>query len=468
MLRAPRYAEASIVQDSFMSVIAERLAAIVGREHCITDPELLSSYTTDWTGRFGGPALCVVRPASTEQVADVMRACAAAGTPVLVQGGNTGLVGGSVPGPDDPSPPVIVSTTRLDWMEPVDHLSGQVTVGAGVRLAELHRHGVAAGWRYGVDVAARDSATVGGTIATNAGGIHVISQGMTRAQVMGIEAVLPNGSVMTHLAGLPKDNTGFDLAGLLCGSEGTLGIITAARLRLHPPLPASTVAYVGVESLDDAIALVNAHRAGTEQVVAAEVLDATCMDLAVEFTGQSWPLERRYPWLVLLEIADGGDASGLRLDGHDDVAVGVEKTDQVRLWSLRERQSDAFAALGVVQHFDVAIPPRAMSACVAELRQLLAEYPEVRTYGFFGHIGDTNMHLLVHGPDPQGHALDAAVLAVVARHQGSISAEHGIGRAKVAELSLCRSPAEIEAMRAIKRAWDPDGLMNPGVIFPSA
>lgn len=448
-----------------MHVIVDELRSIVGANHCITDPDLMASFTTDWTGRFHGAAMCVVRPAGTDEIAQVVKACMAAGAPIIPQGGNTGLVGGSVPAQDADDPPVIVSLTRLDWMEPVDELAGQVTVGAGARLADVHAHVEGAGWRYGVDLAARDSATIGGTVATNAGGIHVVSRGMTRAQVMGIEAVLPNGEVISHLAGLPKDNTGFDLGGLLCGSEGTLGIITAARLRLFPPLSATTLAYIGVESLTQAISLMNVHRAGSADLVAAEVLDDTCMDLAVTLTGAPWPLGNRHQWVVLLEVADGGDGSGLILDDEADVAIGLDRADQVRMWAYRERQAEAFALLGLIHHFDVSIPHKAMAECVAQIREVLESYPQMQTFGFFGHIADTNLHIQVSGPDPDDHGLDLAVLEVVARFGGSISSEHGVGRVKADALGMCRSAAEIDAMRIIKFAWDPRGLMNPGVIF---
>ena len=447
-----------------MADIVDALRSIVGDEHCITDPDLMASYLTDWSGRFRGSAVCVVRPASTAEVAAVVQACVSFGVPVLPQGGNTGLVGGSVPAASGVAP-VIVSTVRMNAMEPVDVLAGQVTVQAGVRLVDLQRHALAAGWHYGVDLAARDSATVGGTIATNAGGIHVVAYGMTRAQLMGIEAVLPDGSVIAHLGGLPKDNTGFDLAGLLCGSEGTLGIITAARLRLSPPLPATTVALVGVASLDAAIALMNVHRGGRAPMVAAEVLDARCLDVAVSVIGAGSPMAASHPWLVLLEVADGGDGSGLIVEGVDDVVIGLDRVDRERLWAYRERLSEGFATLGLVHRFDVSIPHQAMTTCVDEIRALLAADPRVQTVGIFGHIADTNLHILVVGPDADDVDVDRSVLEVVARHGGSISAEHGIGRAKADALGLCRSPAEIAAMRAIKTAWDPHGLFNPGVLF---
>lgn len=446
-------------------MIVEQLAAIVGLEHCITDPDQVASYTTDWTGRFHGPALCVVRPANTEEVAAVVFACAAAGVPMLPQGGNTGLVGASVPAAGADPAPVIISLLRMNAIEPVDQQAGQVTVGAGARLADVHRHVEAAGWRYGVDLAARDSATIGGMIATNAGGIHVVSRGMTRAQVMGIEAVLPDGTVISHLGGLPKDNTGFDLAGLLCGSEGTLAIITAARLRLYPPLPASTLAYVGVASLDTAIDLMNTHRAGPAHLVAAEVLDEASMQMSMDVLGLPWPLAQRHPWVVLLEVADGGDGSGLLIADDADVAIGLDRSDQARMWSYREGQAEVWATLGLIHHFDISIPHPVMQTCIDEVRVLLAAHAGVQQVGFFGHIADTNMHIEVFGPPADDVAMHHLVLECITSFGGSISAEHGVGRAKADALHLCRTDDEIRAMHALKLAWDPKELMNPGVIF---
>src|SRR5579872_2831962 len=218
-----------------MDTLLAELVAIAGQEHVLTDPDVVAGYTTDWTRRFSGAALAVVRPSGTAEVAAVLRACARHGTPVVPQGGNTGLVGGSVPAPSGGGGAVVLSTRRLRRLDPVDTLSGQVTAGAGVTIAELRAHAARAGLEYGVDLAARDSATVGGTIATNAGGIQTIRYGHTRAQLLGVEAVLADGSVISRLGGIQSDNTGYELAQLLAGSEGTLGIVTAARLRLHRP-----------------------------------------------------------------------------------------------------------------------------------------------------------------------------------------------------------------------------------------
>ena len=442
-----------------------RLAYAVGPSHVVTEPDLMEQYLIDWSRRFAGPALAVVRPGSTAEVAAVMRACADSGVPVIPQGGNTGLVGGSVPGPHPGRLPVIVSTRRLAEIDAVEQLSGQVTAGAGATLGDVRRHAAAAGWSYGVDLAARDTATIGGTVATNAGGIHVIAFGMTRAQVVGVEAVLPDGTVLSHLSGMLKDNTGYDLGALLCGSEGTLAVITAVRLRLHRPVGRTTVALIGCDSYSQAIELMRSALAPGFRLIAAEVIDETGMELAASVAGTPWPLVRRHPVVTLLEVADGGDASGLVGLDDADVAVGLDASEQARLWAFRESQSEAFSSLGVTHKLDVSVPLPSLAACADELRLIVGGYPSVEAFGVFGHLGDGNIHVEIYGPPADDTAIDLAVLECVARFGGSISAEHGVGRAKAGELHLCRSDAEIAAMRAIKAAWDPHGLMNPGVIF---
>ncbi|MEZ5118163.1 MAG: FAD-binding oxidoreductase [Candidatus Nanopelagicales bacterium] len=443
------------------------LRDVVGAEHVLTDPELVAPYTVDWSRRFAGPARAVVRPADTEQVAAVVRACVAAGAPVLPQGGNTGLVGGGVPAsaPGPAGPPVVLSTRRLTRLDPVDDLSGQVTAGAGVTLGDLRRHVAAAGWEYGVDFAARDSATVGGTVATNAGGIRVVAFGMTRAQVAGVEAVLPDGTVVSHLGGLLKDNTGYDLGALLTGSEGTLGVITAVRLRLHRPVGATTVVLVGVDSYDEAMAAVRTYVAPGTRLLAAELVDDVGMDLVMAVAGLPWPLERPHPLVLLLEVEDGGTGDGLVVPDDADVAAALDAGDQERLWQYRERQSEAFSSLGVIHKLDVSVPLPALARCAAELKQAVAALDSVDRVGVFGHLADGNIHVEISGPDADDLEADALVVETIARHGGSVSAEHGIGRAKAHWLPLSRSAAEIATMRRLKRALDPDGLLNPGVLL---
>jgi FAD/FMN-containing dehydrogenase len=323
----------------------------------------------------------------------------------------------------------------------------------------------AAGWAYGVDLAARDSATIGGTVATNAGGIHVIAYGMTRAQVVGVEAVLPDGSVVSHLAGLLKDNTGYDLGALLCGSEGTLAVITAVRLRLHRPAGRTSVALVGCASYADALALMSTAVAPGGRLLAAEVIDETGMELAARLRGLPWPLQERHPVALLLEVVDGGDASGLVGLDDRDVAVGLDPSEQSRLWDYREAQGEAFSTLGLTHKLDVSVPLPSLAQACEELAALMRAYPTVETFGVFGHLADGNIHVEIYGPPADDVAVDHVVLDCVARYRGSISAEHGVGRAKAADLALCRSAAEIAAMRALKSAWDPAGIMNPGVLL---
>ena len=442
------------------------LREIVGPGHVLTATELVAPYATDWTRRFSGPCLAVVRPGSTAEVARVVAACAEANIAILPQGGNTGLVGGGVPA-THPGPmglPVIVSLRRLSHIGEVDQLSGQLTAGAGALLGDVQRHAAAAGWMYGVDLAARDSASIGGTVSTNAGGIHVIAHGMTRAQLTGIEAVLPDGSVVSHLEGLLKDNTGYDLAALLCGSEGTLGIITAVRLRLHRPPGRTSVALIGSPSYASALELMSS---ATSPVLAAEVIDDTGMDLAGRVTGLAWPLAQRWPLVVLLELIDGGDGSGFEslLDDDADAVVALDAAERARLWEYRERQSEAFSSLGVVHKLDVSVPLVSLAQCADELRSIVDAFSDVTVFGVFGHLADGNIHVEIAGPNADDTRVDHAILECVARYGGSISAEHGVGRAKAGELHLCRSAPEIAAMRAIKRALDPAGLMNPGVLL---
>ena len=448
------------------SGLVAALRSVVGAAHVLTDADVVASYALDWSRRFGGPAVAVVRPGDVDEVAAVVRACIGARVPVLPQGGNTGLVGGSVPGPHGPAP-VILSTRRLTRLDAVDDLAGQVTVGAGVVLADLHRHVRSAGWDYGVDLAARESATVGGTVGTNAGGIRVCCHGMTRAQVVGIEAVLPDGSVVRHLGGLPKDNTGYDLPGLLVGSEGTLGVVTAARLRLVRPPTASTVALVGVRDASDALDLVRSAVPRGVRLLAAEILDAAMLRHVCDLAGLPWPLAGPSEHVLLLET-ESPVVGGIALDLPDDrdVVVALDAADKARFWSYRERAAEATAALGVPHRFDVSVPLGGWDAFVAAMTARLRDLDDVEEVLVFGHLADGNLHVEVLGPEPGDERADVVVLTTVADHHGSISAEHGVGRAKAAYLHLTRSPAEIAVMRSVKAALDPHGLFNPGALLP--
>lgn len=450
-----------------MRSLEPELADAVGAEHVLTEPAQRAAYETDWTRRWTGTARAVVRPVDTAQVAAVVRICAGHRVPIVVQGGNTGLVGGGVPRGGSPGglrgesagDQVLLSTTRLTRLDPVDAEAGQVTAGAGVAVAALQRHARAAGLRYGVDLAARDSATVGGTVATNAGGLHVVAYGDTRRQVTGIEAVLADGSVVSRLAGPVKDSAGYDLAGLLTGSEGTLAVVTAARLRLVPPPDRlSTVALVGVNSVTDAQRLLARQRAAGG-LLAAELMLRPGVDLVCRVSGLPEPLPRAFRAYLLLETT-----ADLDLPSTAEAAVDP------RLWAYRERHTDAVATLGLVHKMDVAVPPEALAGFLAELPKTIeyagsAAAAPPRAVHVWGHLAEGNLHVNVVGPPGEDARVDEAVFRLVAAHGGSISAEHGVGVAKARWLHLSRTAAELAAMRRIKAALDPAGLFNPGVLF---
>lgn len=468
------------------SALVDELRSIVGEAHVLVDPAVIEGFTRDWTGRYGGPALAVVRPGTPDETAAALSACVRAGRAVIPQGGNTGLVAGAVPweatgatsahAGQPPHLPVILSTRRLTRLDPVDAVAGQVTAGAGVTLAEVQRHAAAAGWEYGVDLAARDAATIGGTVATNAGGIHVVAYGMTRMQVAGVQAALPapEPTLVDHLAGLAKDNTGYDLAGLLTGSEGTLAVITAVRLRLHRPLGHTSLLLVGVPSYAEAMRLMAAAVIPGARVKSAEVMDRAGIEVAMELSGAGWPLARQHPVVLLLEVADGGDGSGFAADdiGDLDAVLAVEAGDQRRLWAYRELQSEAFSTyaaargLPAAHKLDISVPMADLAACCDLIVGRLTTCEGVRVFGVFGHLGDGNIHVELVGPADDDYRADELVLSVVGEFGGSVSAEHGIGRVKVGWLPVSRSAAEIAVMRATKSAWDPRGVLNPGVLLP--
>jgi FAD/FMN-containing dehydrogenase len=453
-----------------MASLMDELAKEVGDEHVLTDDDLLSGYTTDWTRRYHGAALCAVRPGSVQQVAGVVRACRAHGVRLVPQGGNTGLVGGSVPpAVNGHGGCVVVSTRRLNELSPVDTLAAQVTAGAGVTIAELRAHAAAAGLDYGVNLASRESATVGGTIATNAGGINTVRYGSTRSQVLGVQAVLADGSVVSHLSGLPADNVGYDLAQLLAGSEGTLAVITAARLRLWPAEPAALTLLAGLDTIAAAADLHARIRALAPGLRAAEYFEAAGVALVRELAGLPAPLGRPAPAYLLAEISGTAEDAGrlAELPELQDAAIAMDGADRAALWSYRERHTEAISTIGIPHKMDVAVPLAELAAFRAELDQAVraaASSGDPRVF-VFGHIGAGNLHVNVLGPDPADGAVDEAVMRLAAAHSGTISAEHGIGRAKARLLHLSRSPQEIAAMRAVKAALDPDGLLNPGVLL---
>ena len=452
-----------------MDALLTELAAIVGAEHVLTDPDMTAGYTTDWTRRYHGRARCVVRPAGTDEAAAAIRAAARHGTPIVPQGGNTGLVGGGVPASGGAAP-VVLSCRRLLRLDPVDMLSAQVTAGAGVTIADLREHVARAGLEYGVDLASRDSATVGGTIATNAGGIRKIRYGGTSAQLLGVEAVLADGSVISRLGGVQTDNSGYDLTQLLAASEGTLGVITAARLRLWPAEAPAITLLAGVGGVGEAVALQAEIRARVPVIRAAEYFEASGLALVRAHAGLPQPLAREYPAYLLTEVGGPDDKTEdyaermVAIPALEEASVAVDPLGRAALWAYRERHTEAISAAGIPHKLDVAMPLTRLAAFRAELDGVIGDARAI----VFGHIGVGNLHVNLLGPDPDDSTADDAVLRLAAAHGGTISAEHGIGHAKTALLHLSRSPAEVAAMRAIKSALDPAGLLNPGVLLASA
>ncbi len=435
----------------------------------VRDRDELASYETDWTRRFHGQARMACIPRDTAGVAGVLAFCARAGVPVVPQGGNTGLVGGSVPRGGE----VVLSTRGLASLSPVDQNAGQVTAGAGVTLERLQQHVRGVGFDFGVDLAARGSATVGGMAATNAGGTRVLRYGSMREQIVGFEAVLPGGGIVSRLGGLPKDNTGYDLGSLLSGSEGTLAVITRLRLRLVPLLASRAVALVGVALPADAVTLAAKLRRACPSLESLEMFHPDGLELVCRHAGMRPPFARDCGAYVVAECAARSDPSeelATALIACPEVAesaMATGRAEREALWAYRERHTESINAEGVPVKLDVAVP---VAGVVAFLRAIRGEIdhaaPGARAI-IFGHLGEGNFHVNLLGVDTREEAATAAVLRLVAGLGGSISSEHGVGVAKVAYLGLTRSPADQAAMRAIKQALDPAGIMNPGVIFPA-
>jgi FAD/FMN-containing dehydrogenase len=450
------------------------LRAIVGDAHVLSDADLLAGYQVDWTRRWSGAALCAVRPADVEQVSAVIEACRAAGAAVIPQGGNTGLVGGSVPRAELGRPQVVISLVRLRDVEPVDVAAGEVTVGGGATLAAVQSHARGAGYAFGVDLGARDTATIGGMIATNAGGIQVIRHGPMRQQLIGLEAVLADGTVVRRLPGLVKDNTGYHLPSLLAGSEGTLAVITRARLRLVPLLARRVVALLAVDGADEAAELAGALRRSLPNLLAAELFFDNGLDLVLRHAGGSRPFAEPHPAYLLVEVDGATDPTDELLDGIEaggslvrDAIMCTDEAERERVWRLRERHTESVNAEGIPHKLDVAVPVARLGDYVRAVVPTIAQVaPGAQVY-LYGHAGDGNLHVNVIGPPPEDESVDAAVLELAIQMGGTVSAEHGIGVAKVAWLEADRGPADVAVMRAIKSALDPDGVLNPGVLLPA-
>jgi D-lactate dehydrogenase (cytochrome) len=464
--------------------LLSRLAASVGAAHVLTDPAETTSYATDWRKRWFGKALAVVKPATTDEVARVVRLCGEARTAIVPQGGNTGLCGGATP--DESGRQIVLNLSRLNRVRAIDTVNNTLTAEAGCVLASLQQAADDADRLFPLSLAAEGSCEIGGNLSTNAGGVQVLRYGNTRDLTLGLEVVLPSGEVWDGLRGLRKDNTGYDLKQLFIGAEGTLGVITAAVLKLYPKPRAQATAFVALASVPDALKLLThmQSRAG-DRLTAFELMSDFCVRLArKQFPRLPAPLAAAYPQYVLLELSDTqgegvgallenalGEAieEGLALD-----AVIAKSGEQARnLWELRENMSDAQALEGPNVKHDISIPiSRIADFIEASDARLDRAFPGIRMVTF-GHVGDGNLHYNAAHPEAADPAaflarssdINRIVHDTVVEFGGSISAEHGLGQYKRGEILRYKSAVEMELMRALKRAIDPLGIMNPGKVL---
>ena len=469
---------AAVPQSEFL----DRLASAIGRAQLLTNAHDTAPYLTDWRKRYRGAALCVVRPSCTEEVAAVVSLCAAEGVAIVPQSGNTSLCGGAVP--TGAQREIVLSLGRMHRVRALDALNNTITVEAGCVLASIQQAAEAASRLFPLSLAAEGSCQIGGNLSTNAGGVNVLRYGNARDLVLGLEVVLPDGRVWDGLRALRKDNTGYDLKQLFLGAEGTLGVITAAVLKLFPRPSASATAWIAVESPARAVELLALLRDGLgERLSAFELLSRRCVDAVLAHAADiADPLPGTAPWYVLAELSDSGGAEALGelaervlADGAErgvllDAALAKSHLQERALWRIRETMPEAQFAN--VKH-DISVPVSQVPAFIARASAALEkEFPGCVIYAF-GHVGDGNVHYNVGMPDAA--ATDAliarfedvgrVVYRVVDELGGSISAEHGLGQLKRDEIRLHKEPLEIELMRAIKRALDPRGLMNPGKVL---
>ena len=464
--------------------LVEQLRGLLGAGQVLSDGDL-SAWEQDWRRRWRGKALAVVRPGSSTEVAAVVRACAAAGVALVPQGGNTGLVGGGVP--DASGTQVLLSLQRMNRVRGLDAANLTLTAEAGCVLQAVQAAAAEQGFLFPLSLAAEGSCTLGGNLATNAGGTQVLRWGNTRELCLGLEVVTAQGDIWDGLSGLRKDNTGYDLRDLFIGSEGTLGVITAATMKLAPQPAATTTALAACHTLADAVALLNLARSRLGAgLTGFEVMGRLALDLvARHFPALPKPLPQAR-WTVLLEQSDveGEAQARTRFEALLDAAlhagcvhdaVVAESLAQSRaLWHVRESIPLAQAEEGLNIKHDISLPVSAIPDFVEHTDAALqARHPGVRLVNF-GHLGDGNLHYNVQAPAgvdgqrflvEQEHAVNTLVFDAVAARGGSFSAEHGIGLLKRDELALRKSPVALQMMRAIKAALDPQGLMNPGRVL---
>ncbi len=471
--------------DTLIDQLFERL----GPKGVTAEADDMAPWLTDWRGRWSGRARALVSPACTAEVADVVRLAAAAGVPLVPQGGNTSMVGGATP--DASGDALILSLRRMNAIRVLDPLANVVVAEAGVILANLHDAAAAKGRRFPLTLGGKGSATVGGLVSTNAGGTQVLRFGTMRRLTLGVEAVLPDGAIYNGLAALKKDNRGYDLGQLLVGAEGTLGVVTAASLRLFPAIADRAAAWVGLDSPATALKLLRFCEARADNAIESfEIVPADALGLVLRHIPSTRaPLGASHPWQVLIEYVESvpgpsatdaltsliGDALGVGL--LDDAAIAASEAQIEAFWHLRDSISEAERADGPAMQHDISVPVDVMPDFMISAAQTIeAEFPGV-TASAFGHLGDGNVHFHVRAPKGVeaatwranvGEAASHRVHDLVAAAHGSISAEHGIGQMKRAELLRLTDPGRIAAIRAIKTALDPLNIMNPGKLIPLA
>ncbi|WP_300541513.1 FAD-binding oxidoreductase [Maricaulis sp.] len=459
--------------------LIDRLKAALGPKGWSEDPHEVAPHVEDWRGRYKGQTPILLKPGTTDEVAAAVRLCAEAGVAITPQGGNTSLCGAATPQGE-----VLITLKRMTAVREVDADNDSMTVEAGCVLENLQRTAEEANRLFPLSLGSQGSAMIGGLISTNAGGVHVLRYGMTRELVLGLEAVLPDGTIWSGLTGLRKDNMGYDLKQLLIGAEGTLGIITAATLKLFPRPGRTEVAFIGLNSAADAVKFLGlAKQVSGGAVTAFELMPRMALDMVLEHvSGTRDPLETAHDWYVVCEMSfgrpDGARETmeaalerGFEAGLVQDAALAENESQIEDFWRLRETIAEAERAHGKAVKHDISIPVSKMPAFIAEAAETVeAEFDNALVIAF-GHVGDGNVHFNVAprdagGPDvlARADAVSKRVYDLVDGYGGSISAEHGIGILKREELAA-RKPVDVAVMRAIKRALDPQGIMNPRVLL---
>lgn len=466
--------------------VIEKIRQLVGPQGILTAAADLEPYVVDWRGVYRGAAAAVVRPANTAEVAAVMKLCADTGTPLVPQGGNTGMCGASVPNAGGGE--IVLALSRMNKILDVDPLNNTLTAEAGCVLASIQQAAADAGRLFPLSLGAEGSCQIGGNLSTNAGGVNVLRYGNTRDLVLGLEVVLPDGRIWNGLRGLRKDNTGYDLKHLFIGAEGTLGIITAATLKLFPRPAANATAWMAVRDPEAALQLLALMRRHcNDRITAFELISRHSLELVWRhIPGTRDPLEAPSPWYVLTELADAGDEQALRADLEHalesaltedlvvDVVIAENRTQAQALWHMRESIPEGARQEPVmVYRHDIAVAVGRIPEFIREAQAALEKrFPDVRLI-CFGHLGDGNLHYNAYIPSRlrtnaaarDAHDVTATVYDIVQQYGGSFSAEHGIGLSKVAELAHYKSAVELDLMRTVKRALDPQGLLNPGKVL---